>query len=205
MQRQLVGPYESPRERAARVWADKASSARLRSMQRCARSVVFCGPESKPGASLWLTLGTFALLTGCSGEPLNGRPTASGSPSLLTGCTGEPLGGPPTASGSAPPGPVDEADCNKRLLQMTHIMSGKYDTSCRTPSDCVLGWPSTDCARACPLAVSRAAASAYDAAAEEANRGPCKGFKEAGCVTAEPSCVVKDPVCEKGRCKIPGG
>jgi hypothetical protein len=117
---------------------------------------------------------------------------------LVTGCNHPPHDGRASASADQP---VDEQACLELEYEKNTIMGGPFDVSCRFATDCVQVW-ATNCGRDCPRALSRAGASAHAAAVELANRGPCKGFKEAGCVMAQPSCVVRDPVCEDGSCKI---
>ncbi|MBI4699662.1 MAG: hypothetical protein HY744_00610 [Deltaproteobacteria bacterium] len=70
--------------------------------------------------------------------------------------------------------------------------------SCAAPADCTTVSVSTSCQGDCPAVVSVAGKAAVEAAVAEANERWCDD--RAGCGYATPSCIMPEPVCEKGAC-----
>jgi hypothetical protein len=94
------------------------------------------------------------------------------------------------------------ASCESRTKAAEEMVRAPVDTSCTADSDCVIAGTGTDCRRGCSRVVSRQGQTQLVDAQRRAAEGPCKGFAEAGCLQAGPSCQApQGVVCSDGKCR----
>ena len=96
-----------------------------------------------------------------------------------------------------------EPTCDERERAFHALMVGERELAreCAADHECVAVHYDTDCARGCSGVLSKAGAAELARRVSEANRGPCQGFRDAGCSAPEPSCAPQSkPVCRAGKC-----
>lgn len=94
------------------------------------------------------------------------------------------------------------ATCQSRLMAAGDLVDAAImqNLSCMADADCVLTWPETKCAGACPIVVNMQGVSAVEMAIADANAMYCNTYQQDGCPYATPSCALIMPVCQNNKC-----